>query len=205
VSGEKWSIECDYMESCNCDFGCACNFSGFPNYGRCEALVGYHIRSGNYGNVSLDGLDFIYAASWPRAIHEGNGTMRVYIADRASAEQHQAISEIAYGRAKGNGPFALFASTLRYALDPESVPIEMRVDGKRSRFAVPGVLEVELAPHIDPTSGKEQEVRVDLPNGFIFKNAQAIKTAMMKILSSSFNFDYSGRNAFFTLVQFQGP
>ena len=68
MSGEKWSIECDYMESCNCDFGCACNFSGFPNYGRCEALVGYHIRSDNYGNVSLDGLDFIYAASWPRAI-----------------------------------------------------------------------------------------------------------------------------------------
>ena len=205
MSGEKWSIECDYMESCNCDFGCACNFSGFPNYGRCEALVGYHIRSGNYGKVTLDGLDFIYAASWPRAIHEGNGTMRVYIADRASAEQRQAIAEIAYGRAKGDGPFALFASTMRYALDPESVPIEMRVDGKRSRFAVPGVLEVELAPHVDPTSGKEQEVRVDLPNGFIFKNAQAIKTAVMKILSSSFNFDYSGRNAFFTLVQFKGP
>jgi hypothetical protein len=82
---------------------------------------------------------------------------------------------------------------------------DVRVDGKRSRFAVPGVFEVELAPHVDPTSGKEQEVRVDLPNGFIFKNAQAIKTTVMKILSSSFNFDYSRRNAFFTLVQYQGP
>ena len=100
MSGEKWSIECDYMESCNCDFGCACNFSGFPNYRRCEALVGYHIRRGNYGNVRLDGVDFIYAASWPRAIHEGNGTMRVYIADRASDEQRSAIAEIAYGRRK---------------------------------------------------------------------------------------------------------
>jgi hypothetical protein len=136
VTDEKWSIECDYMESCNCDFGCACNFSGFPNYGRCEALVGYHIRSGNYGNVSLDGLDFIYAASWPRAIHQGNGTMRVYIADRAFDEQRNAIAEIAYGRAKGNGPFALFAATLRYVLDPEFVPIEMRVDGKRSRLSI---------------------------------------------------------------------
>jgi hypothetical protein len=81
----------------------------------------------------------------------------------------------------------------------------MRVDGKRSRFAVPGVLEVELAPHVDPISGEEHEVRVDLPNGFIFKSAQAIKTAAMRILSSSFNFDYSGRNAFFSVVQFQGP
>jgi hypothetical protein len=146
VTAEKWSLECDYMESCNCDFGCACNFSGFPNYGRCEALVGYHIRSGNYGNVSLNGLDFIYAASWPRAIHDGNGTMRVYITDQAFAEQRHAIAEIAYGRAKGNGPFAVFASTMRYTLDAELVAIEMRVDGKRSRFAVAGVLEVELTP-----------------------------------------------------------
>jgi hypothetical protein len=51
-------------------------------------------------------------------------------------EQRNAIAEIAYGRAKGNGPFALFAATLRYVLDPKFVHIEMRVDGERSCFAV---------------------------------------------------------------------
>ena len=70
-----WRMHADYMETCNCDFGCPCNFNGFPTGGRCEALVGYHIRAGRYGETSLDGLDFIYAASWPRAIHEGNGTV----------------------------------------------------------------------------------------------------------------------------------
>ena len=95
MTSEKWSIECDYMESCNCDFGCSCNFSGFPNSGRCEALVGYHIRMEAYGSVDLAGLDFVYAASWPRAIHEGNGTMRVFISDQAFAEQGHAIAEIA--------------------------------------------------------------------------------------------------------------
>jgi hypothetical protein len=68
VSTPNWSIECDYMESCNCDFGCTCNFSGIPTSGRCEALVGYHVRKGNFGNVSLDGLDFIYAASLVRRL-----------------------------------------------------------------------------------------------------------------------------------------
>jgi hypothetical protein len=58
----SWRIEADYIESCNCEFGCPCNFSGFPTGGRCEALVGYHIRSGNYGSLRLDGLDFVYAA-----------------------------------------------------------------------------------------------------------------------------------------------
>ena len=121
MSTPSWSIECDYMESCNCDFGCTCNFSGIPTGGRCEALVGYHVRKGNFGNVSLDGLDFIYAASWPRAIHQGDGTIRVYITDRATQPQRQAIAEIAYGRAAGSGAFAVFATTMRYKLDPEVV------------------------------------------------------------------------------------
>jgi len=95
MSTPQWSIECDYMESCNCDFGCTCNFSGLPSFGSCEALVGYHIRKGHYGELQLDNLDFIYAASWPRAIHQGDGTLRVYITDRASEAQRKAIADIA--------------------------------------------------------------------------------------------------------------
>jgi hypothetical protein len=32
----------------------------------------------------------------------------------------------------------------RYILDPQIVSIEMKVDGKRSRFVVPGIFEVSL-------------------------------------------------------------
>ena len=200
-----WRIHADYIESCNCDFGCPCNFGGFPSSGRCEALVGYHIRQGNYGDVSLDGLDFIQALSWPRAIHEGNGTGGLYITDRATAKQRAALVEIVYGRAGGNGPFAIFATTYRQTLDPQFLAIEMTVDGKRSRFTVPGVLEVRLTPHMDPVSGKEHEVQVHLPEGFIWKTAQAVKTAVMRILSVTLNFDYSGKNAFYSVVEFSGP
>ena len=31
--GEKiprWELKVDYVETCNCDYGCPCNFSGFP-------------------------------------------------------------------------------------------------------------------------------------------------------------------------------
>jgi hypothetical protein len=205
VSTPPWSIECDYMESCNCDFGCSCNFSGLPNYGNCDALVGYHVRKGHYGDLSLDGLDFIYAASWPRAIHQGGGTARVYITDRASAAQRDAIANIVYGRAAGNGPYVTFAATMSRQLDPQFVPIEMHIDGKRSRFSVSGVLSVELSPHIDPVTGNENEVQINLPNGFIWKTAHAIKTKLMKIASAGLNFDHSGRNAFYTVIEHHGP
>jgi hypothetical protein len=205
TSMSPWHLQADYMESCNCDFGCSCNFSGFPTSGRCETLVGYHVRTGQYGKVSLDGVDFVYAASWPRAIHEGNGTLCVYISERASPEQREAIRQIAYGLAKGTGSFAVFLPTFRYVLEPQFVPIEMHVDGKRSRFSVPGVIEVALTPHIDPLLGSERDIRLNLPGGFIWTTAQAAKTAVMKILTANLNFDHSGRNSFYSVVEYQGP
>jgi len=205
ANAPQWKIEADYLESCNCDFGCPCNFSGFPTGGRCEALVGYHVRSGTYGNVDLSGVDFVYSASWPRAIHQGDGTMRVYIDQRATAAQRAALTEITYGRAGGTGAFAVFASTLRHVLEPEFVAIDLKLAGKSSSFAVPGVLEVQLAPHIDPVSGNEQDVQISLPRGFIWQTAHAIKTAVMKIATPNLNFDHSGRNAFWTVIECHGP
>jgi hypothetical protein len=200
-----WKIEADYLESCNCEFGCPCNFSGWPTGGRCEVLVAYHVRNGSYGAVRLDGLDFVYAVSWPRAIHEGSGTMRVYIDERGLAEQRAALTEITYGRAGGTGCFPIFASTMHHVLDPQFVPVQIRVDGKRGSFSVPNVLEVQLAPHVDPVSGNEQEVQISLPKGFIWQVANAVKTAVMKITTANLNFDHSGRNAFWTTIEFHGP
>jgi hypothetical protein len=131
--------------------------------------------------------------------------MRLYISDRGTEQQRKAITEIAYGRAAGSGAFAVFATTMRYKLDPEIVPIDLKVDGKRSRFAVPGVLDVQLSPHFDPVSGNENDVQVNLPNGFIWKTAHAIKSTLMKIATPNLNFDHSGQNAFYTVVEHHGP
>ena len=69
-----------HIETFNCDHGCPCNFSGFPTYGCCRALVLDHIQDGNYGDyIRLDGLDIIHAVSWLKAIHEGNGILHLFI------------------------------------------------------------------------------------------------------------------------------
>lgn len=93
----KWHLKMDYVETCNCDYGCPCNFNGFPTYGFCRGLLLNHIRSGNYGNINLDGLDVIYAESWPKAIHEGNGTMQLFITKKATNEQRDALVNIFSG------------------------------------------------------------------------------------------------------------
>jgi hypothetical protein len=201
-----WRMKVDYVETCNCDYGCPCNFDGYPTGGFCEALVAYRIRDGRYGRVRLDGVDVVYAAAWPKAIHKGGGTMRLYVSESASAEQRDAVVRIFSGRAEGNGPFALFAGTMAHVEEPVFVPIEMTVDGRRSAFRVPGVCDVALTPHTDPVSGAVQDVRVHLPKGFIWRTAQAARTLVMKMLGAGpLSFDHSGKNAFYARLEFQGP
>ena len=84
---ERWTITTDYVETCNCDFGCPCNFSGYPTGGFCEAIVGYHIRAGRYGKTKLDGLRWGGMFMWPGPIHEGNGTAMVVVDQSATPEQ----------------------------------------------------------------------------------------------------------------------
>ena len=57
-----WHIVGDEVATCNCAWGCPCQFNALPTTGRCEALVAARIKKGNYGSVPLDGLAF--AAAW---------------------------------------------------------------------------------------------------------------------------------------------
>jgi hypothetical protein len=201
----KWNLKIDYVETCNCDYGCPCNFNGFPTYGFCRALVLYHIKSGSYGSVKLDDIDVIYAGSWPKAIHEGNGTMQLFISKKASEDQRKAIVNIFSGKAKGEGPFALFANTIKYSLDPQFVDIAVKIDGRKSSFSVPGVIDVQLESFKNPVTGEEQDTKIQIPTGFIFKLADAAKSKVMRILTPNLNFDDSGKNAFFSVVEYKGP
>ncbi len=201
----KWHMKADYVETCNCDFGCPCNFNGFPTYGFCRALILYHIQTGNYGDVKLDGLDVVTALSWPKAIHEGNGTAQIYATKDSNQEQRQAVIAIFSGQAKGDGPFALFAPTFKYLLEPQFVDVNAKIDGKKSSFSIPGVMDVQMESFINPVTGEEQDTKIQLPKGFIWKLAEAAKTKLMRISTPNLNFDDSGKNAFYSIVEFRGP
>ena len=134
-------------------------------------------------NVKLDGLEVVYAVSWPKAIHEGSGILQLFITKNSDQNQRSAIVNIFTGKAKGNCPFALFATTFNYILDSQFVEINAKMDGTRSSFSVPGIMDVQLENFINPVTGDEQHTKIQLPKGFIWKIADAAKTKVMKILT----------------------
>jgi hypothetical protein len=201
-----WQIAMDYIEACNCDFGCPCNFNGYPSNGKCETMAGYFVRDGHYGNTDLTGIKIVLASVWPGAIHQGNGHVRLHMSKDSTDAQRTAVMQIFSGRAGGNGPFALFAATFSTFEKPVFTDIDMHIDGRKSWFHIPGLANCELEPFTNPVSGDEQDIQVHLPQGFIFKTALAAKTRVMKLLGlGPLSFDHSGHNGFFARLDFAGP
>jgi len=67
----KWELSGDYFENCNCNVVCPCLVSAGapltarPSQGVCDVVLAFHIDTGKYAVVSLDGLNVVVAAHTP--------------------------------------------------------------------------------------------------------------------------------------------
>lgn len=180
------------IEACNCNHGCNCQFGGFPDKGGCEALIGGEVKDGSYGKVSLQGVRYILACVYPKALHEGNGRVAVFIDERASDAQAEAITMILSGQA-GGMPWEALAGTIASLDGPVRAPIEMKVDGTKSSYRVPGVLELSQTPIRDAVSGAEKEVQIVYPKGGFFWDVGNItSTASMYCNHGQIRFEHPG-------------
>jgi hypothetical protein len=168
-----WRIVADETGTCNCAWGCPCQFNALPTHGRCEALVAVRIREGHYGTTTLAGVTFACAYWWPGPVHEGNGIMQLAIEARATDEQRQAILNISSGK-EGGTFFEIFASVVSKTLDPLYVPIDLMSDRDKrvGRLQVPGLGAFTVEPIRNPVTGEEHRALITLPNGFEFKEAE---------------------------------
>ncbi len=197
----KWSFEAEYIQSCNCAWGCPCNFNALPTTGNCEALVSWHIRKGTFGSTKLDGTTFAWGIHWPQAIHMGNGTARVYIDPKAKADQRAAIDKITGGK-EGGGVFAIFPSTFTKALPIKTAKIDFRFKGMDSSFVVDGVGEVHSEPIKNPVTGAPFEGYILLPNGINMKKSTVTNIRRWSLRDEAAGFNLSHENvAGFVTVQ----
>jgi hypothetical protein len=153
----QWRLAGDYFETCNCDVACPCLFSAAapltsrPSQGACDVVLAFHIDSGNYGGISLDGLNVVLAAHAPGPMGEGNWSAAAYIDERADDQQTAALGAIFTG-AEG-GPMAIFAPLIATHLGVKKVPIRYSIQGKNRSAEIPGIMNmtVEPAPTLHPS------------------------------------------------------
>lgn len=156
-----WRLVGEYFENCNCNVVCPCLMSSgkpltaSPTRGACEVFCGFHIDTGNYGDVSLDDLNAATAYRSPGPMGEGNWSAAMYLDERANESQRNALEAIFSGSA--GGPVALLAPLISTVLGVKSVPMIWRLEGKRRALEIPGILNaaVTAIPTWDPEQHQE--------------------------------------------------
>ncbi len=172
----EWSMKGPEFVNCNCAWGCPCQFNAPPTHGNCRAVEAMRIEEGHFGEVRLDNLCWAITFSWPKAIHEGNGTMQAIIDERADDKQRAALVEILHGRETEPGATMLqvFSTTMSKVHDPLFMPIEFEidVDQRTARLVVPGMIESAGEPIRNPITGDPHRARIDMPHGFEYTVAE---------------------------------
>ena len=198
----KWFIDANYLQACNCDYGCPCEFSAPPTAGFCHGVGVWKIDRGRYDNVALDGLSLGFAATWPGAIHEGNGTVCLFVDERANEQQRAALLDIGSGKA-GGLPFEILANTFTTLMEARFVPFDVKLNGVASTARLGNNdLRIELESIKNPVTGQPEQVAVNHGTGFIFKDAECASAREGSVALNGMNFSYPNKAGFIAKIHY---
>ena len=170
-----WLIKGPKIASCNCAYGCPCEFNAPPTHGDCEGLECMEIEEGYFGEVRLDGLRVAAAYRWPGPVHLGGGVCQGFIDERADPAQRAALNKILSGQEQEPTTFInIYGSTMDEEYDTVYAPIEFAcdMDKRIGHFSVPGHLSMSLQPIRNPVTGKPHRAIIRLPDGFEFREGE---------------------------------
>jgi len=175
-----WSITARHFVNCNCDFGCPCQFNALPTDRTCRALAAWDIEEGYYGDVRFDGLRTVTTYSWPGAVHQGNGSLQTIVDERATEGQRRALIAIiqeGQDAEPGQTMLQIYRSMCSTVHEPLFKPIELEidVDGRKAKLRVPGLIDAEIEPIVNPVTGAQHRARIDLPMGREFHFAEVAR------------------------------
>jgi hypothetical protein len=226
ITKPQWEIHAYFLDACNCDWGCPCQFNARPTHGNCEGVAGYHVLNGSYDNrVKLDGFNMALIASWPGPIHEGHGKASFYIDNRTDEEQFEALSHIITGKSEG-GPFALYASTIEDFQEPKRASVKFQTKDIRSHVVVFGgrgnndnrrttrggqkqvkdiLAEAWLEPIRNPVTGKVHRAIIEIPEGFESNRMDQASIKKLVADDGHLSFRYEGTYGSFSENVWKGP
>lgn len=146
----SWHLSGDYFENCSCSLLCPCLVSAAapltarPTEGFCNVPLVFHVESGRYGDVPLDGLNVFVIFHSPGVMADGDWLLATYVDERADDAQTEALTAIFTGAA--GGPMAAFTPLIGKDLGVRKVPITFRIDGKTRSAQIPGILNMSVDP-----------------------------------------------------------
>ena len=98
----SFSVEGDYFEACTCDVSCPCIWLKPADRDTCDVMLAWHVTSGQKDGVDLSGLNAVMAVHTPKQMTDGGWKVALYLDDRATPDQSEALGAVFSGGAGGH-------------------------------------------------------------------------------------------------------
>lgn len=198
-----YHLEGKLLEVCDCNVLCPCWIGEDPDNGTCQTIVSWHFEKGQIDGVEVGGLTLAVLAHIPGNILQGNWKAAVYVDDKASEAQHEAILKVFTGQA--GGPVADLAALIGEVVSVERVPIEFKVDEGKGSIRVGNAGYAELQNYIGPSGGPtvlSDTVFSTVPGAPVFVGKAA--TYKAEVPAAGIRQDLTGHNALQSTFVFDG-
>ena len=147
-----YDLEGSLLEVCTCNILCPCWVGEDPDNGDCQSIMAWHFDKGTIDGVDVSGLTFAGVMDIPGNVLAGNWRAMVYIDDKSTPEQEEALLNLYTG--KLGGPVADLVKLIGEVVGVERVPIIFNLDGVSGSVKIGDAAEAELVAFKGAT-GKE--------------------------------------------------
>jgi len=147
-----YELEGALLEVCTCNILCPCWVGEDPDNGDCQSIMAWHFDSGTIDGVDVSGLTFAGVMDIPGNVLAGNWRAMVYIDDKSTPQQEEALLNLYTG--KLGGPVADLVKLIGEVVGVERVPITFNLEGVSGSVKIGDAAEAELVAYKGAT-GKE--------------------------------------------------
>ncbi len=139
-----WRLEGRYFENCSCDMPCPCtvSFDAGADLDRCNALLVFHIGSGEVDGIDVGDITVAAVLDAPKVMTDGDWRLGVLVDEHASEEQAGKLLEVFSGQR--GGPMEALAPLVGEQLGVERLPMEVSEEDGRHVLRVRDTIEVEV-------------------------------------------------------------
>lgn len=206
MADPAWSLTARYFEACNCYLNCPCVFRTPLPDGFCKVVVFYQIQEGRYGETGLAGLRAGLAVHAPHAVmYDGDWSLAVYVDERGSEPQRQALGRIFSGEA--GGTIARFRTMTTHFLGVKAVPIHLEFEGRKRRGRIEGIATIDSEGFPGAREGEDVRVVGDATSAALGSRYRIVgKSSEFWYRDHGMSWQFPGRNSYYSdEVALSGP
>jgi hypothetical protein len=140
-----YHLEGKLLEVCDCGVLCPCWIGENADNGTCDAIVAYGIDKGAIDGTDVSGLSLCLAVHIPGNILQGNWRVVVFVDDKSTSKQQDALLSVWTG--KLGGPVADLAKLVGEVVSVQRAPISFDVKEGEGTLRIGDVVEAVMSPY----------------------------------------------------------